>query len=115
MALDLMNTVEIIEVMQNYIARVRPPKEIRDKLNISYRIENQSIILFEIRPDWKDKRKYLNHDFAKTTYDKKNTVWKIYWLKASLKWNLYEPKPTVEKLLDFLKEIDEDKYGCFRG
>ena len=115
MALDLMNTVEIIEVMENYIARVRPPKEIRDKLDISYRIENQSIILFEIRPDWKDKTKYLNHDFAKTTYDKKNAAWKIYWLRASLKWNLYEPKPAVEKLLDFLKEIDQDKYGCFRG
>ena len=115
MALDVMNTVEIIELMENYIAKVRPPKEIRDKLDINYRIENQSIILHEIRPDWKDKTTYRMHDFAKTTYDKKNKVWKIYWQRASLKWDLYKPKPTVAALKDFLKEVDLDKYGCFKG
>lgn len=115
MALELMNTVDIIEIMENYIAKVRPPKEIRDKLDISYRIENQSIILHEIRPDWRDKTICRMHDFAKTTYDKKNKVWKIYWQRASLKWELYEPKPSVNELKDFLIEIDEDKYGWFMG
>jgi Protein of unknown function (DUF3024) len=115
MALDVMNTVDIIEIMENYIETVRPPKEIRDKLDISYRLENQSIILHEIRPDWRDKTIYRTHDFAKTTYDKKNKVWKIYWQRASLKWELYEPKPTAKKLQGFLNEVDQDKYGCFKG
>jgi Protein of unknown function (DUF3024) len=115
MALDVMNTLEIIELMENYIERVRPPKEIREKLDISYRIENQSIVLHEIRPDWKDKTIYRTHDFAKTTYDKKNKIWKIYWQRASLKWDLYQPQPTVQKLTDFLKEVELDKFGCFKG
>jgi hypothetical protein len=115
MALYVMNAVETIEIMENYISKIRPPKEMRDKLDINYRIENQSIILFEIRPVWNDKTKYLTHDFAKTTFDKKNSAWKIYWLRANLKWNLYKPKPTVQKLPDFLKVIDLDKFGCFKG
>jgi len=115
MALDLMNTVEIIEIMENYIAKVRPPEEIRDQLDINYRIENQSVILFEIRPAWNDKTTYLTHDFAKTTYDRKNNVWKIYWLRANLKWNLYIPSPKVEKLSDFLDIVDLDSFGCFKG
>lgn len=115
MALELMNTVDIIEAMENYIERVRPPEEIRSKLDIGYQIENQSIILHAIRPDWKDKTIYRTHDFAKTTYDKKNKVWKIYWLRASLKWELYKPKPKVASLKDFLKEVDIDTYGCFNG
>jgi hypothetical protein len=115
MALDLMNTVDIIEIMENYIARVRPPKEIRQQLDISYRVNNQSIILHEIRPDWKDKTIYRTHDYAKTSYDKKNKVWKIYWQRASLKWELYDPEPAVAALKDFLKEVDQDKSGCFRG
>ena len=41
MSLDVMNSVEIIEIMENYIAKNRPPKEIRDKLDINYRLENQ--------------------------------------------------------------------------
>ncbi|MES2005999.1 MAG: DUF3024 domain-containing protein [Bacteroidota bacterium] len=115
MALDALNTVDIIETMENYIDRTRPPKDIRDKLDIGYRIDNQSIILFEIRLFWKDKTQLLTHDFAKTTFDKKNDVWKIYWLRSSLKWNLYEPSPTVKKLGDFLKLVEADKFNCFRG
>lgn len=115
MALDIMTAVDTIETMENYISRNRPPKEIRNELDINYRIENQSIILFEIRPIWNDKTKYLNHDFAKTTFVKGSNKWKIYWLRGNLKWALYEPKSEVKKLSDFLKEIEQDKFGCFRG
>ncbi|HEX5024332.1 MAG TPA: DUF3024 domain-containing protein [Agriterribacter sp.] len=115
MALDALNTVDIIETMENYVARMRPPEEIRHKLDINYRIDNQSIILFEIRPSWRDKTQYLDHDFAKTTYEKKNSVWKIYWLRANLQWTLYDPAPTVKKLVDFLELVEIDKYGCFKG
>jgi len=115
MALDVINAVEVIGIMENYIARARPPKEIRDQLDINYRIDNQSIILFEVRPAWNNKTTYATHDFAKTTFNKKNNVWKIYWQRADLKWYLYEPKPEVEKLIDFLFEIDQYKCGCFKG
>jgi len=115
MGLDVMNTVDTIEIMENYISKIRPPIEIKDKLDINYRIENQSIILFEIRPVWNDKTKYQTFDFAKATLNKKGNAWKIYWLRAGLKWNLYKPKPEVEKLLDFLLAIELDKFGCFRG
>jgi hypothetical protein len=115
MAFDGLNTVDIIETMENYIDKIRPPKEIREKLDVNYKIENQSIILCEIRPVWRDKSQYQMHDYAKATFIKKNNHWKIYWLRATLKWNSYEPKKTVKKLSDFLKIVDEDKYGCFKG
>jgi len=115
MALELQNTVEIIEVLENFISRTRPPKEIRNELDVSYRIDNQSIILFEIRPNWQNKTQKLTHDFAKTTYNKTNDIWKIYWLRASLKWHIYEPVPTVKNLSEFLKIVEADKFGCFRG
>jgi len=115
MALELLNTLDIIEIMENYIARIRPPEEIRATLDINYRIDNQSIILFEIRPLWKDKSQYMTYDFAKTSFDKKNSVWKIYWLRTNLKWNPYDPAPTVKNLTDFLKIVETDKFGCFKG
>jgi hypothetical protein len=115
MAIDAIQTVEIIETMENFIARIRPPESIRSKLDIGYRIANQSIVLFEIRPFWDDNTQYHNYDFAKTTYSKKSGVWKIYWLRASLKWNLYAPCPTVKTLSEFLEVVDADQYGCFKG
>jgi hypothetical protein len=115
MALDALNTVDVIETMENYIEKIRPPEEIRNQLDVNYRIENQSIILFEIRPNWQDKTQYRTYDFAKSTFEKKNGVWKIYWMRANLKWHLYEPAPVVKKLTDFLHILETDKFGCFRG
>ena len=115
MALDIFNTVDIIETMENYIDNNRPPENIRDKLDIGYRIEEQSIILFEIRPAFHDKNQKLNADYAKATYVKSRNIWNIYWLRSNLKWYTYDPKPSVNKLSDFLKIVEEDKYGCFKG
>ena len=53
MSLDILKTLDIIEIMENFIEARRPPVEIRDKVDLSYKIENQSIIIFEIRPRFK--------------------------------------------------------------
>ncbi|WP_336518016.1 DUF3024 domain-containing protein [Pollutibacter soli] len=115
MTLDVMKSVEIIEVMENYIARKRPPIEIRDKLDINYRLDNQSIILFQIRPIWNDQSNYQTIDYAKATFDKKNALWKLYWMRANQKWNIYKPQPTVRFVQQFLEIVDTDTYGCFNG
>jgi hypothetical protein len=54
MALDIIQSVDIIEIMENYMTRVRPTPEIRNRIDLGYEIENQSIILNEIRPFWHD-------------------------------------------------------------
>jgi hypothetical protein len=48
MSLALLNIVEVIEIMENYVESIRPPESIRDKLDITYRIEDQSVILQEV-------------------------------------------------------------------
>jgi hypothetical protein len=115
MALELLNTVDIIEAMENYIARVRPPEHVRDRLDINYKIENQSIILFEIRPHFQNPANKIESAYAKATYVKSGNNWKIYWMRGNLKWSLYEPKPQVRELKDFLALVDEDKHYCFLG
>jgi hypothetical protein len=41
MALDIMHSVEIIEAMENWIEKNRPPENIRRELDKGYKIENQ--------------------------------------------------------------------------
>jgi len=66
-AIDMVN---IIEVMEGYLLKHRPPEEIRAKLDTGYRIEKQSIILFQTRPQWNKPGEYHDYDFAKATYTK---------------------------------------------
>ncbi|MEP7257883.1 MAG: DUF3024 domain-containing protein [Flavitalea sp.] len=115
MALGLLNTVDIIEVMENYLARVRPPQHIQDRLDISYKIENQSIILYEKRPTFQNPTERTETEYAKATYVKSDGKWKVYWIRGNLKWSLYEPNSKVSSLKEFLTIVDEDKYHCFKG
>ena len=93
----------------------RPPAHIRDQLDIGFRIENQSIELYEIRPVWNNPSEKSELSIAKATYIKKSNTWKVYWQRQDLKWHSYEPTPNTDTLREFLELVNEDKYACFFG
>ncbi len=115
MTLDKTKSLDIIETMENYIAKVGPPLEIRHKIDIGYEIKDQSVTLHEIRPKWNDPKIILTHDYAKATFLKSKNIWKVFWLRSDRKWYSYDPQPIVRQLSDFLKLVDEDKHHCFKG
>lgn len=115
MAIDSLQTLAIIEVMENFIGRVRPPEDIRSQLDIGYKIDGQSIYIVEIRPQWDNPAIIREYAIAKTTFVKASNHWKVYWLRADLKWHSYGVKPVVKNLFDFVKLVEEDSHGCFWG
>ena len=115
MAIDILQTLDVIEAMENFIARKRPPEHIRPQLDIGYKIEGQSIIIFEIRPQWNKPEIILEHPFAKITFVKTKNSWKVFWMRADLKWHSYTPTPAVKTVLEFTKLVEEDKHHCFCG
>jgi len=115
MPIDSLQALDIIEAMENFIERRRPPENLRDQLDLSYRIEGQSIVVFEIRPRFNKPSVKLECSIAKTTFVKAKNHWKIFWKRADLKWHSYGPAPTVNSIEEFVKLIEEDKYSCFWG
>ena len=105
----------IEKIMDEYLEKTRPPVHVRNELDIAYRIENQSVELFEIRPAFQKPNQKIEHAIAKATYVKRVKEWRLYWMRADLKWHRYEPVAQVNSLDDFLKIIEEDPYGCFYG
>ena len=103
------------KIMDAYIERHRPPVNIRDQLDLGYRLKGQNIELFEIRPRWDAPEQKIEEMIAKTTFVKSSGLWKVFWQRADLKWHRYEPEPVVESLEAFLVLITEDKYHCFHG
>lgn len=115
MTLDITKSVDIIEIMENYISAVRPKPEIRNQLDVNYAIIDQSVILHEIRTVWNNPKSILTFGYAKATYVKSKNVWKVFWKRADNKWHSYQPTSTVRELKDFLKLVDQDEFGCFKG
>jgi len=98
--------------MNTFILKRRPPKNVRNQVDLSYKVEKQSIVIFEIRKMFQQEG-MVDIPIAKATFIMKENKWKIYWQRADLKWHLYEPKKEVKTVKAFLKVVDEDEYCCF--
>lgn len=101
------------KALGKFMAKHRPPAHIRNEIDIGSRIEDQSVEIFEIRPQWDNPSKKIEHPIAKATYLKTEKLWKIYWKRSDLKWRSYIPFPTASTLEEFLNAVGEDKHCCF--
>lgn len=94
----------------------RVPPEIKSKLDHDYEVEGQSVILLEVRPLWRGKPGEVTRSpFAKFRYVKSSRLWQIYWMRASGKWQAYEPDSIAFTIDEALRIIEADRYGCFFG
>lgn len=98
-----------------FVQTVRPPAHIRPKLDVGYRVENQAVFIFEIRPSFRDPDTKHEGPVAKAVFVRKNNHWKIYWMRQDLKWHSYPPKPIVSSLNAFFEEVSADPNACFWG
>ena len=67
MALDISKSVEIIEIMENYIESIRPEPAMRKQIDINYEIIDQSIIINEVRPAWNNPKEILYQVLSKVS------------------------------------------------
>jgi len=98
-----------------FMEQRRPPVHIRSELDLGYRIEGESVQIFEIRPDSRDNSVKRETPVAKATYIRSTNRWRIFWMRPDLKWHRYEPNYEVRSLGEFLSVVADDEYGCFFG
>ena len=77
--------------MEKFMTSHRPPAHIRNEVDLSYRLDNQSIEIFEIRPHWKTPSEKIETSIAKATYVKSQKIWRVYSQRGDLKWHKYDP------------------------
>ncbi|MBW8015941.1 MAG: DUF3024 domain-containing protein [Planctomycetes bacterium] len=115
MAFEQFTYKKIEALTDEFVERRRPPVYLRQKIDISFRIDGQSVIIFEITPRWNDPDEKIERTVAKTTFVKSRKIWKIYWQRADLKWHPYEPVRQIDRFEEFLDIVGEDAFGCFWG
>ena len=113
MAFTTEEAQEIRKILDSYIARVRPRPEIRKEVDLTYKVYGQSVEIYEIRKVFDGR--IIDEPIAKTTFNRTNDTWKVFWQGADLKWHGYEPKKVVVSLKAFVKLVEEDKHFCFWG
>ena len=115
MALTQVELQRCKKALAHFLEQRRPPEHIRNQLDIGYRINGQSVEIFEIRPDWRDKSKKMESPVVKATFVRTKNRWKIFWMRRDLEWHGYEPNPEVHSLEAALNVVHRDEYCCFFG
>ena len=102
--------------IKQYVESIRPEsQEIRTKLDFGYSYDGKITEIYDIRPVWNNPAETQNIPFAKIRFYKSKQLWNLYWMRASGKWELYEPFSKSAHLDKIIKVIREDKHGCFFG
>lgn len=101
------------KVVGGFVEKRRPPAHVRDRSDLMFAIEGQSVFLLEKRRLMDGK--VIERPFAKATWVKTQDVWKLYWQRANLKWHSYEPAAAVPTIEVFCDVVGADLYGCFWG
>ncbi|MBS3740791.1 MAG: DUF3024 domain-containing protein [Candidatus Cloacimonetes bacterium] len=115
MALTEFDEKKVKILMEELLSRRRPPKHLRNKVDLAYRVKGQSVELFEIRDKWDHPGEKKESKIAKATFVKTKREWKVFWQKADSKWHRYKPSPTVSDIAEFIEIVEKDEHCCFWG
>jgi len=107
--------LEIIHAGETFLEKRRPPEEIRNQIDIGYRIDGQDVFIYQTQPKWTNPSEFMEIDFAKATFVQTQNLWKVFWINSNLKWIGYKPKASVKSIKDFFDEVDKDENACFLG
>jgi hypothetical protein len=115
MALNDIERKQVEKAVGAFIEKRRPSAHVRPKLDFGFRVSGQSVELFEIRPRWDRPTVKRESSFAKATFVRTQGKWKVYWMRADLKWHSYDPLPEVAAIEQFLAAVQRDEHACFFG
>jgi DUF3024 family protein len=93
----------------------RVPEAIRLKLTYEYRIRGNEVILWERRPRFDNRTRFIELSFAKCVYSPAVGGWSLKCSDRHGRWHAYEGFENVANFRDLLREVEADPTGIFFG
>lgn len=110
------NNIEIANIrrcMEFFMEKRRPAEHLRDELDLQYHIEDDSVIIFEIRQlIWSDGK--VEEPIAKITYNRHSSSWSLLWMDKNSNWHHYDEK-MLGSFSDAIQLVEENVCGYFFG
>jgi len=95
--------------------RKRSPPHLKDKLRLEYCVKGHDVVIFERRPRWDNKSEWTETPIAKIKFIRSADKWRLYWMRADMKWHEYPGLSSSNRLADLVQEIDADPLACSFG
>ena len=105
---------ELIDSLVGGLCRKLNQPKIKE-LNIEYRVVQHDVIIYEERSAWDQPDEIIETPAAKFRFNKSKNVWRLFWMRADLKWHSYQSLSSSVSLRKLVNEVEADPYGCFWG
>jgi hypothetical protein len=106
---------ECLRAVGAFIEKRRPPAVIRDQVDFRADISGSEVIIVEVRPRFDDKHQKIERPVARAKWIATRKKWRLYRMRADLKWHDYQPLSEAATLDLILSEVHRDPHGCFFG
>jgi len=93
----------------------RSPVHLKDKLRLTYTVKGHEVVIVERRPRWDNQTEWTEMPVAKLKFIRSANKWRLYWMRADMKWHEYPGLSSSNSLNDLVQEIDADPLACFFG
>lgn len=105
-----------IDATVGELCRRISPAEYADQLRFVYDIDAHAVSIYEERPPWDGTPgEWTRMGVARFRYFRSRGEWRLYWMRADLKWHVYEPAAPSRDLAELVRVVENDKYCCFFG
>jgi hypothetical protein len=113
-ALTEMQKAQVHKVLTAYCAK-RVPAAARSEVRVGYRVDGNTVILYEERPAFRPPHDWKETAVAKFRYAGTQGEWRLYCQHRDLRWHAYQARPASSSFAKLLDEIDADPSGIFWG
>jgi hypothetical protein len=111
-----LETARVRKAVGAFVEQRRPPPQLRQKVDLAFRISGQSVEIFEVRQSFGGAPgEKVELPVAKATFVRPARRWRVFWLRQDMKWHGYKPVPDVPTIEEIIALVDEDRNGCFFG
>ena len=114
MALSELQHAHIDRLFTVY-CRDDPRPEVRAQLRHGFRVDGNSVELFESRPAYVPPHDWRDSGVAKFRYVHGRGVWQLLCQHRDLRWHRYRRLPEAPSIDRLLAEVEADPTGIFWG
>jgi Protein of unknown function (DUF3024) len=93
----------------------RVPHRVRDQLRHGFTIAGNTVELFEERPHYLQKDRWIQEPVAKFRFVATRELWQLYCMRRDLKWHSYALLPIAGTFEILFREVEADPTGIFWG
>ena len=105
-----------IDKLVGGLCRQNSPAEYSDELRFVYDVDGHSVSIFEERPPWDGTSgEWTRNGVARFRYFRSRGEWTLYWMRADLKWHIYDEVDSSADLASLVRVVEEDGYCAFFG